>query len=143
MKGVSRSSQGISQDAHRGARPAQPRLPCSPRGHWAAAKGTGALKFVEAECVAPIFGSKSSWTQREQGNPSVWWHGATGWDPALLQAGWGLTELHALISLPCKMKTNACQPSARRDLINECLSSDLSRDPFNERFHKQCKTSFS
>lgn len=56
---------------------------------------------------------------------------------------WGLAELRASISPSCKMKTNACQPSVLRDLINECLSSDLSRDPFNERFHKQCKASFS
>lgn len=106
-------------------------------------RGTRALKFIEAKYMAPILGSKSSWTWKEQHNPSVWWHGTTGWDPALPQAGWGLTELHASISPSCKMKANACQPSALRDLINECLSSNLSRDPFNERFHKQCKAPFS
>lgn len=47
MKGVSRSARGISHDAHGGARPAQPPLPCSPRGHWAAARGQGLLSLLK------------------------------------------------------------------------------------------------
>lgn len=105
-----------------------------PGRHWAAMGGKRALKSVELLSLDPNqaghggssvihLSGGAEWLARTQPCPGCW----------------GLAELHASISPSCEMKTNACQPSALRDLINECLSSDLSRDPFNERFHKQCK----
>lgn len=129
-------------DAHGGARPAQPCLPCSPGKHWAAVRGKRALKSVEDSMLL------LSLDQNQAGHGGSSVIHLSGGTERLARTQpcsgcWGLAELPASISPSCKMKTNACQPSALRDLINECLSSDLSRDPFNERFHKQCKASFS
>lgn len=70
-------------DAHGGGRPAQPHLPCSPRRLWAAMWGEKSFEVCWRQCVAPMFGSESSWARRKQCNPSVWWHRVAGQDPAL------------------------------------------------------------
>lgn len=66
------------------------------------------------------------------------------WNPAVrwLRAPGGPSSAPGLPFPLLRQETNACQPSVPRDLINECLSSGLSRDPFNERYQKQRKTSW-